>query len=389
MPDDRAVYKICKNGSAIASRRLLNLIEGTGITLTVADDTVGKKVDVTIAASGSSGIPDPASKNSRDALIWNGSGWIASRVDWTELTGKPATFAPSAHTHAESEVTGLVADLAAKQPLDSDLTTIAALTATTDNFMVAAASAWGSRTPAQAKTALALVKGDVGLGSVDNTADTAKPVSTAQQTALDLKAPLASPALTGSPTAPTQAAGDNSTKIASTAYARAAAPNASYRTILDCTGSHTAAKVAGLYGMGQGDPIAVSGTGILYPLNVIYIAAADYPTVDGLAAKLRIRAQIYTNDVAPTGNFTFGLYPITRPATSGAAGVCIYTIGTLIVGSNGATFVTPAADGLLNAVGSDFALPADGHYIIAVLTTATVAASAHMHLSAQLQLRNA
>ncbi len=43
-----------------------------------------------------------------------------------------------------------------------------------------------------------LAKADVGLGNVDNTADTAKPVSTAQQTALNLKAPLASPALTGS-----------------------------------------------------------------------------------------------------------------------------------------------------------------------------------------------
>ena len=42
-----------------------------------------------------------------------------------------------------------------------------------------------------------LVKGDVGLGNVDNTADTAKPVSTAQQTALDLKANLASPTFTG------------------------------------------------------------------------------------------------------------------------------------------------------------------------------------------------
>ena len=38
---------------------------------------------------------------------------------------------------------------------------------------------------------------DVGLGNVDNTADTAKPVSTAQQTALDLKANLASPTFTG------------------------------------------------------------------------------------------------------------------------------------------------------------------------------------------------
>lgn len=77
--------------------------------------------------------------------------------------------------------------LDSKQPIDSDLTTIAGLTATTDNFMVAAASAWASRTPAQAKTSLALVKADVGLGNVDNTSDANKPVSTATQTALDAK----------------------------------------------------------------------------------------------------------------------------------------------------------------------------------------------------------
>lgn len=45
-----------------------------------------------------------------------------------------------------------------------------------------------------------LVKADVGLSNVDNTADSAKPVSTAQQTALNAKAPLASPAFTGTPT---------------------------------------------------------------------------------------------------------------------------------------------------------------------------------------------
>jgi len=42
-----------------------------------------------------------------------------------------------------------------------------------------------------------LVKGDVGLGNVDNTSDANKPVSTAGQTALDLKANLASPTFTG------------------------------------------------------------------------------------------------------------------------------------------------------------------------------------------------
>jgi hypothetical protein len=40
------------------------------------------------------------------------------------------------------------------------------------------------------KLLLSLTKADVGLGNVDNTADTAKPVSTLQQAALDLKVPL-------------------------------------------------------------------------------------------------------------------------------------------------------------------------------------------------------
>ena len=43
----------------------------------------------------------------------------------------------------------------------------------------------------------ALTKSSVGLGNVDNTSDANKPVSTAAQTALDLKAPLASPTFTG------------------------------------------------------------------------------------------------------------------------------------------------------------------------------------------------
>ena len=46
-------------------------------------------------------------------------------------------------------------------------------------------------------TVSGITKTMVGLGSADNTADTAKPVSTATQTALDLKAALASPTFTG------------------------------------------------------------------------------------------------------------------------------------------------------------------------------------------------
>jgi len=165
-------------------------------------------------------------------------------------------------------------------------------------------------------------------------------------------------------------------------------PNSTYRTILDSSGSITAAKVAGTYALAQGDPLAVSGTGTLYPINTIYIAAADFPTLNTIAPKLRIRAQLYTNDVSPTGNFTIGLYPITRPGTSGGAGLCIFTLGTVVPGSNGATFTTPAADGLLNAVSSDFSLPSDGHYVLGIVTTSTIAVSSHIQISACLQMRN-
>lgn len=50
------------------------------------------------------------------------------------------------------------------QPLDADLTTIAGLTATTDNFMQAKSSAWASRTPTQVTADLIAFVGDSGSG---------------------------------------------------------------------------------------------------------------------------------------------------------------------------------------------------------------------------------
>ena len=63
-----------------------------------------------------------------------------------------------------------------------------------------------------------LDKAAVGLGAVDNTSDANKPISSAEQAALNLKANLASPTFTGDPKAPTPAAGDNDTSIATTAF---------------------------------------------------------------------------------------------------------------------------------------------------------------------------
>src|SRR3989304_431114 len=67
---------------------------------------------------------------------------------------------------AQLDYTGL-------QPLDSDLTTIAGLTATTNNFIASVGSAWASLTPAQVKTTLAIANTDVsGLGTLSTQSGT-------------------------------------------------------------------------------------------------------------------------------------------------------------------------------------------------------------------------
>jgi len=152
---------------------------------------------------------------------------------WTEVTGKPSTFTPSAHTHAQSDVTGLSTTLAAKADLVggvvptsqipaialstrvavADQATMLALTTAqvqpgdvavrgdgAGTFMLVGADPsvlgnWGLlNAPTDKVTSVnsqigtvVLGKTDIGLGNVDNTSDANKPVSTAQQTALNAK----------------------------------------------------------------------------------------------------------------------------------------------------------------------------------------------------------
>lgn len=104
-----------------------------------------------------------------------------------------------------------------------------------------------------------VTKADVGLGNVDNTSDANKPVSTAQQTALNQKANIASPTFTGTPKAPTATAGTNTTQLATTAFVKAAIDN-SATTINDNIASvtqdittHKADLVShGIYGVATG-----------------------------------------------------------------------------------------------------------------------------------------
>ncbi len=74
-------------------------------------------------------LSDNSTKVATTAFV-KGQGYLNSLPThthaWTDITGKPSTFAPSAHTHSISDVTGLQTALDGKQPAGSYLTSIPA-----------------------------------------------------------------------------------------------------------------------------------------------------------------------------------------------------------------------------------------------------------------------
>jgi hypothetical protein len=126
-------------------------------------------------------------------------------------------------------------------------------------------------------------------------------------------------------------------------------------------------------------------------LSPFYIDASDYPTVNGNATKLRIRANIFTNDANPGTypTFTFGLYPVTRPTLSGSPTSLEFTVGTLVAGSNGAVFTASGPDFQGTRVSAEFDVPASGFYILAAVESAAlVPVNGYVGMNATLQMRN-
>lgn len=152
----------------------------------------------------------------------------ADTVPWTGVQDRPASFPPTPHGHDvataeaagfmsatdKAKLNGIAAGANAYAHPTGDGSRHVPATAAGDGGKVLRAAAAAGEAPAWTS----LAKADVGLGNVANTAPADLPVSSAQQVALDAKADLASPVFSGAPKAPTAAAGNSTTQIATTAF---------------------------------------------------------------------------------------------------------------------------------------------------------------------------
>ena len=189
-------------------------LQANGTWTTPQDTTYDNFGGSTASAGGSAGLVPGPDANVLNQYLKSTGAW--GQVAWSEISGKPSTFAPSSHTHnyAGSASAGGSANSAVKldtttagsanQPvyfsggkpvaigytIQSNVPANAKFTDTTYSvFKAATASADGGKglVPAPAKgqqgyylagdsTWKAFSKSTVGLGNVDNTADSAKSV---------------------------------------------------------------------------------------------------------------------------------------------------------------------------------------------------------------------
>ncbi len=200
-----------------------------------------------------------------------------------------------------------------------------------------------------------VTKAQVGLSDVDNTSDLSKPLSTAQIAAI-------------------------------------AVEEGRWKTIAVGHAFHVAAQVTAAdvyWHQALGQVSIRQGTGSSNPPSFVYLRASDYVSAIGLTPKLRIKVSLASvNDVAPGRTITPGLYPCSGPTsgTTGAINTRVYNAGTVVPGSNGLSFATPAADSMVfNQYSSVFSFPADGLYSIASLIDGALAANSGVHLMCELQ----
>jgi hypothetical protein len=134
-----------------------------------------------------------------DLLKWNGTAWINAAGYATQAWVNAAGYATLASPTFTGNVSGVTATMVGLGNVNNTADTAKPVSTAQQTALDLKAN---TASPTFTGNVSGITKTMVGLGSVDNTADTAKPISNATQTALDLKANLVSPTFTGTVTLP-------------------------------------------------------------------------------------------------------------------------------------------------------------------------------------------
>ena len=181
-----------------------------GVTLVAGDRILVKSqtnaaqngiyiVQASGAALRASDFNEPAEVDGGDFIfvtggtLYDNTGWVQTTTNVVTIGTDPIVFTQFSGAGTYQAGTGLT--------LTGN--TFSINTSTTVDTSTAQTLTNKTLTSPVINTPTGITKSDVGLGNVDNTSDANKPVSTATQTALDLKANLASPTFTGTVTLPT------------------------------------------------------------------------------------------------------------------------------------------------------------------------------------------
>jgi len=211
-------------------------IHGIADTAALATKTYADNAASTAVAAVVNSAPEALNtlKELADALTADES----TAASLATLVGTKAPIASPTFTGTVSGITKAMVGLGSVDNTSDSAKPISTATQTALDAKLASATAASTYAPIASPTFTGTVSGvtkaHVGLGNVDNTSDADKPVSSATITALGFKAPLTSPVLTGTPTSPTAAIGTDTTQVATTAFVKAAIQNiSSLNLVLD------------------------------------------------------------------------------------------------------------------------------------------------------------
>ena len=257
-------WAVTPGGSGSGSTNLS--VTETATTVSIASST-GSGTTIPVATSSLAGVLDSA----RAAKI-DGLATVATSGSYTDLSNKPTI--PAAQVNSDWNASSGVSQILNKPTLAA----VATSGSYNDLSNQPAIPAASSTTPAMDGTAA------IGSSATYARADHVHPSDTS-------RAPLASPAFTGNPTAPTQTAGNNSTSIATTAYVdRQLGTNNGIAT-LDGGGKLTAAQIPsslvgavvyqGTWNASTNAPALAGGVGTKG--NYYKVSVAGTTAIDGIS----------------------------------------------------------------------------------------------------------